>query len=207
MRITWLGHACFKLESGGYSVVIDPYEPDRVPGYGAVCAEVDAVYCSHGHGDHNYTQAVLIKDSGCSPMETATVHSFHDDKRGALRGENAIHIFSDGETRAVHLGDLGHLLTAAEAEVIGTPDVLMIPVGGFYTIGPEEAVKVIDRLQPRIVIPMHYRLGELGYGEIGELDAFLDKCAYAPVKRYGENYIDAAPDTPKQVAVLTFSRG
>ena len=206
MRITWLGHACFRLSSGGYSVVVDPYEPDRVPGYGSMTAEADAVYCSHGHGDHNYVQAVTLKDSGNTPMEAEKVPSFHDDRQGTLRGENTIHVFYDGETRAVHLGDLGHLLSPEQLKVIGKPDVLMIPVGGFFTIGPDDAVKVIDQLQPRVVIPMHYRLGDLGYDEIGLLDEFLDKCDYAPVVRYGGNSIDVVPSTPKQTAVLTFER-
>ncbi|MBQ8974693.1 MAG: MBL fold metallo-hydrolase, partial [Oscillospiraceae bacterium] len=149
MKITWLGHACWRIEDGGYSVVIDPFSPGSVPGYPDVSAAADAVYCSHDHGDHNCKAAVSIVDSGAYPFEVKTVPSWHDDKGGTLRGYNIIHIFDAGFMRVVHLGDLGHTLSDEQLSAIGTPDVLMIPVGGFYTIDAQTAKQTADRIGAR----------------------------------------------------------
>ena len=112
MTITWLGHACFALESGAYRIVTDPWR--EVPGFGEMKTEADAVYCSHGHYDHAATETVTLRNGGNSPFTVTEVSSFHDKVNGAKRGENAIRIFGAEGIRVAHLGDLGHLLDEAQ---------------------------------------------------------------------------------------------
>lgn len=203
MKIQWLGHACFRLESGGYAIVLDPYEDGRVPGLLPLRLHADAVYCSHGHGDHAYVEAVtLITDDKPSPFTVEMVDSFHDDAGGALRGANTIHVLQAGGVRVVHLGDLGAPLTAAQLAAIGRTDVLMIPIGGHYTIDAHTAKAVADALAPRVVLPMHYRSDAFGFDVIGTLDPFL--ALMDNVRHYDGDTIEITADTPPQTAVLTY---
>lgn len=172
MTITWLGHACFRLEQGDYSILIDPYE--GVEGYPDICAEANAVYCSHGHHDHNYTAGVTLLPSREDPFTVTEVASFHDEKGGALRGSNTIRVFEAGGVRVCHLGDLGHPLSTEQVSVIGPVDVLLVPVGGFYTVGAEEAKAVVRQLNPRCAVPMHYRHAPYGLANVGGVERFLD---------------------------------
>ena len=140
MNVKWLGHSCMKLSEGGWSAVCDPFAPGMVPGLSPIDETADAVYCSHEHGDHNFREAVRITDSGAPAMKVSEIETWHDDKNGTLRGNNTIRMFtSPSGIRAVHLGDLGCDLTEEQANALMSPDVLMIPVGGFFTIGPEQA--------------------------------------------------------------------
>ena len=113
MTLTWLGHACFLLESEDGRAVFDPYEPGSVPGLTLPDLAADMVLCSHGHHDHCH--AVGVRQSRMRPGFTVeTVHSFHDLEGGALRGENTIHIVTVEGKRIVHMGDIGHPLSAAQ---------------------------------------------------------------------------------------------
>lgn len=108
MKLTWLGHSCFKMESNGYTVILDPYEDDYVPGLAPVRETADAVFCSHEHKDHNARAVVTLKqDQTPSPFTITEIHTWHDEVQGAKRGENCIRIFDDGTYRVAHLGDLG----------------------------------------------------------------------------------------------------
>ena len=128
MRITWLGHSCFALQSGAYVLVVDPYTD--VPGCGPLQVEADAVYCSHDHFDHHYLPAVTLRQGGQSPFTVRTLDTWHDDRQGALRGKNLVHIFQAEGLRVVHLGDLGHLLSQEQARQIAGCDALLLPIGG-----------------------------------------------------------------------------
>lgn len=162
MRITWIGHSCFRIEENGYSIVIDPYEDGSVDGLGNVREEASAVLCTHEHGDHNFRQGVTVIPSGASPFSIETVDTFHDDARGAKRGLDRIYIISDGQTRVAHLGDLG--CHPDDCSRLQDLDVMLIPVGGFFTIDGIKAAEIVKELRPRIAIPMHYRSEEKGFG-------------------------------------------
>lgn len=128
MTITWLGHACFCIEEDGYRLVIDPYT--GVEGYPDIHTEAHAVYCSHGHFDHNFTQGVTLLPERACPFSVQEIPAFHDDQGGALRGSVTIRVFSANGVRVCHLGDLGHRLSEEQAAAIGPLDVLLVPVGG-----------------------------------------------------------------------------
>ena len=169
----WYGHSCFRLDFGeGGSVIFDPYARGSVPGVELPPKpEADLVLCSHGHGDHNASDRVLI--TGKKPaFALHFLDTFHDPEGGRLRGPDRIAIVEYGGFRAAHLGDLGCALTAAQKAALSGLDLLLIPVGGHFTIGPEEAKAVLDQLQPRIAVPMHYRRGAMGFNVIRELEDF-----------------------------------
>ena len=119
MKLTWLGHACFLLEEDGYRIVLDPYT--GVAGYPPLHIQAHAVFCSHGHFDHHATDCVELLPERESPFTVREVETFHDDRGGALRGTNTIRIFTAGGLSAVHLGDLGHQLTAEQAAAVDVP--------------------------------------------------------------------------------------
>jgi len=204
MRILWHGHACFTVEQEGYRVVFDPFADDTVPGYKNLSLEAEAVFCTHGHSDHNAVDRVSLTGGKESPFEVEEIAVYHDEEKGALRGENRIYILKTGDVKVCHMGDLGHELSAEQYEKIGCPDVLMIPVGGHFTIDGKTAAAIAEKLGARVVIPMHYRNGELGYGLISEINPFLDEIAPEKIKKYDSNSIEVLPETEAQVAVLTY---
>ena len=164
MKIEYLGHSCFKLtESTGTSIVCDPYS-DEI-GYAMRKVSADAVTVSHGHYDHNAVQNVdgapiLIdggQNNGLAGVEINSIKSFHDTLRGKKRGDNVIFKFRMDGIDVCHLGDLGEKCSSDLIETLLPVDVLLIPVGGTYTIDAEMAKEYVDRIMPDIVIPMHYR--------------------------------------------------
>ncbi|WP_369283907.1 MBL fold metallo-hydrolase [Oscillibacter sp. GMB15532] len=171
MTVTWLGHACFLLEQDGYRIVVDPYT--GVPGYPALELEAHEVYCSHGHFDHSYTDGVRLLSGRESPFSVEEIPSFHDGEGGALRGENTIRVFSAGNIRVCHLGDLGHLLSEKQAEAIDRCNVLLVPVGGTFTVNAAGAKAVCETLRPRTVVPMHYRHAPFGLEKVSGVEDFL----------------------------------
>ncbi|HKX17374.1 MAG TPA: MBL fold metallo-hydrolase [bacterium] len=186
MQITYLGHATFLLSSDGTKILIDPY--DEKVGYPIPAVDADAVLVSHEHGDH--TNVAMAKGKppvvrGLSdgdwrtivkqPIGKVTVSSvptYHDDTQGSQRGRNTVFIIEGEGLRIVHLADLGHLLDNAQTTAIGHPDVVMIPVGGHFTIDAAQAKQVLDQIQPRVVIPMHYKTEVNAGWPIGPLDNF-----------------------------------
>ncbi|MBR6951442.1 MAG: MBL fold metallo-hydrolase [Oscillospiraceae bacterium] len=204
MKLIWHGHACFQIEEDGWSVVCDPYAPGYVPGLRELSVTADDVFCSHGHDDHNYVQAVTLNGTGDRRFSVTAVDCWHDDAGGALRGPNRIHVFDlPSGLRAVHLGDLGHRLSEEQAAAIGTPDVLMIPVGGFFTIGPEDARAVCDQLKPRVIVPMHFRGRSFGFDVIGPAEDFTALFPAERVFRPDSCELEVGPDSPSGVFVLT----
>lgn len=181
MKIEWLGHSSFKLtESTGVSLVTDPFNAEEV-GISFPEIEADIVTVSHDHFDHNCTGAVkeykmLVNtpgDHGVDGVDIFGFKSYHDDKKGLLRGKNVVFRIRMDGVEVCHLGDIGEELSPMLAELIGSINVLLIPVGGRYTIDAAEAKEYVDRLMPDVVIPMHYMMD--GYRtQFDELDEFLD---------------------------------
>lgn len=202
MIITWIGHSCFKLETKGYTIITDPYEDGSVPGLKDVRETANLVLCSHEHFDHNGRSAVKIIGSENPPVSVTKIETWHDEVRGAKRGANTIYILDDGETRLAHLGDLGCELEPEQIEQLKGIDVLLVPVGGFYTINAEQAADLIQKLHPRKVIPMHYRSTENGFGfdVISDICEFIQRMENVTVLQESSIDTAACPDT--QVIVL-----
>ena len=175
MKITWIGHSCFLIEKDNFKIVIDPYEPESVPGIKEVKETANMVLCSHEHHDHNYRQGITLTCDHNNPFSIKQIHTYHDDVQGAKRGTNIIHIIDDGKQKIAHMGDLGCMIDADMIEQLQNIDILLIPVGGFYTIDGNQAAKITKILQPRIVVPMHYRddLVPFGFNVIDTVDTFI----------------------------------
>ncbi len=172
MKITWYGHSCFLVETGSGSAVLDPYAPGSVPGLKLPALEADLVLCSHEHSDHNYRQGVALSGKAAA-LRVEKIKSFHDKMHGVLRGPNTIHVLEAEGLRLAHLGDLGHMLSEEQLAALGRVDILLIPVGGHFTIGPDTAAELAEKLQPAITVPMHYRGEGFGYAVIGPVEDFL----------------------------------
>ena len=201
MKLTWLGHSCFKVESGGYEIVLDPYEDGSVPGYPPVREEADAVLCSHEHADHGARHRVALRQGRKATISVEEIHTWHDDARGAKRGPNTIHILDDGVCRIAHLGDLGCDLMPEQKEQLKGLTALLIPVGGFFTIDAVQAKRLAEELQPIVIVPMHYRGEGFGYDVIGPLSAYTDLCS--DVVFYPSRTLELSPGMKRQTAVLT----
>ncbi|KXK08835.1 MAG: metal-dependent hydrolase [Microgenomates bacterium OLB22] len=182
MEIRYLGHSAFLLKGKTASLITDPFDPDKVGLPWPKSTSASIVTISHHHTDHNRSDLVegnplvidLPGEYEKSGIRINGIESFHDAANGAERGTNTIfHIEYEGLT-IVHCGDLGHQLDDDTLEQIGTVDILLIPVGGHYTIGPEEAVKVARAIDPRIIIPMHYGHPDLKLSKATELSSVQD---------------------------------
>ena len=169
MKIEYLGHSCFRLDE---VLVIDPYKDGSVPGLAPLRATAVKVICSHEHADHSGRECIELVDGACD-FEIREVPSFHDDKGGTLRGPNTIFVITSatGE-KLVHLGDLGHFPNDEQLKAISDADYLLIPVGGYYTIDAETAVRICEAARPKNIIPMHYRTAVSGYPELALVDKF-----------------------------------
>jgi L-ascorbate metabolism protein UlaG (beta-lactamase superfamily) len=184
MKIKWYGHSAFHITTdSGVRIIIDPYEPGAFGGaiaYGRITDEADIVLTSHEHHDHNYTKDikgkfVRIKDEGQYEEKGVTIRAiptYHDPSKGKERGKNLIFVISADDLVIAHLGDLGHTLDGGAVEKIGKTDVLLLPVGGFYTIDAQEATKVMDAIKPAITIPMHFKTEKCGL-PISSVDEFI----------------------------------
>lgn len=168
MNITYIGHACFAIESNGYKVVVDPYEAGSVPGFNPIDEEADLVLCSHQHFDHNAASEIKLRAGSENPFTITVIDTYHDECHGEKRGPNKIHIFDDGESKVAHLGDLGCDinvdLTEDERAMLTGLDAIMVPIGGTYTIDAKAATELIKQLGPKIAIPMHYRSNNFQFG-------------------------------------------
>ena len=181
MEVTWYGHAAFLITTGqGIKIITDPYKPGGGISYKAIPDEADIVTVSHEHDDHNYVEGLpgkpqVIKGAGRHEVKGVVIEgftSYHDDAGGSQRGHNTIFTFDADGIRTCHLGDLGHFLSDQEVQQIGHVDVLCIPVGGFFTIGPQEATTVADQLQPKLTFPMHVKTEKCAL-PIEPVNAFL----------------------------------
>ena len=163
MEITWYGQSCFRLRDRLATVITDPY--DKGIGYTLPRVRADIVTVSHDHPDHNYVKGVKGQPKiivGPGEYEVGGVFitgipTFHDRKKGASRGRNTVFLFDFEGLTVCHLGDLGHVPTQSQVEALSDIDVLLIPVGAVSTINAAQAAEVISLLEPRLVIPMHYK--------------------------------------------------
>lgn len=165
MIFTCIGHAKFLIElENGLRIVTDPY--DATCGYPVTSVKADVVLVSHGHHDHSAVDTIpgapcVIDASGeydlGDGVSVIAVEAFHDDAEGTKRGRTLLFSIRAEGLNVLHLGDLGHIPTAAQAEALGTADVLMIPVGGFFTIDAAQAKATAELLQARVILPMHYK--------------------------------------------------
>lgn len=181
MKIKYLGHSAFVITSDtGVKIITDPYETSPALTYGEITESADVVTVSHGHTDHSNVTAVKgnpevvrrVGRSRAKGIEFKGIAGYHDDAGGRVRGNNVIFCFELDGIKVCHLGDLGHQLDDKQLAEIGSVDILLIPVGGFYTINAQAATKVCDRLKPKIIIPMHYRTAK-GFPEISGVDEFI----------------------------------
>ncbi len=163
MEITWYGHSCFRLRGKEGTVVTDPF--DKSVGYSLPRITADVVTISHDHPGHNNATAVkgdpyVITGPGEYEVRGIFIFgisTFHDKRKGRDRGVNVAYLIEMEDISICHLGDLGHVLTQSEAELLSEVDVLLIPVGGISTLTPAAAAEVINLIEPRLVIPMHYK--------------------------------------------------
>lgn len=199
MKLIWNGHACFSLECKDGVIVFDPFEDGSVPGIRNLDLSADLVLCSHEHHDHNARSKVTLSNTNKN-FNITTIDCFHDDMNGTLRGKNKIHKITTEDQSVVHLGDLGHILD--NIDEIKNCDVLLIPVGGHYTIDSNTAKQLIDLIQPRITIPMHYRTDEFGFDVISHLNEFTK--LYPNIIYHNSNTLEITKETPKQIIVLTY---
>jgi L-ascorbate metabolism protein UlaG (beta-lactamase superfamily) len=178
MEISYLGHSSFRIKTKTGTVVTDPFSSEMV-GLKFPKTEADIVTVSHQHKDHNFTELVegeplVISQPGEYEAKGISVFgypSFHDQSQGKERGENTIFVIEAEGLRVCHLGDLGALPSAGTMEEIIGTDVLMVPVGGKYTLGSEGAVEAVNQIEPSYVLPMHFRTPALP--ELAEVEAFL----------------------------------
>ena len=184
MQIIWRGQSCFEMlssqgKNNHVNIVVDPF--DEATGLRVPKLEADILLVTHNHHDHNNVKAVagnpfLIQGPGEYEVKGVYVQgidSFHDASQGKERGQNTIYTIEVEDLRICHLGDLGQKeLTPEQVEKIGEVDILMVPVGGVYTISAKEAVKIMSQIEPNIVIPMHYQIPKLKI-KLEGLDKFL----------------------------------
>lgn len=211
MEITFIGHACFKIKGKTATIVTDPYNPKKT-GYKRPKLQADIVLMSHEHDDHNYVSGVsdhslVVTTAG--EYETKGVYiegipTLHDDQSGAERGKNIMYqIHIDGLT-VLHMGDLGHELSKETLEKLVAIDVLLIPVGGTYTIDAKTAIKVISSIEPGIVIPMHYqtkKVTELSK-ELASVDKFLDEMGVEKITEIDKLKVSGKSEIPEETQVI-----
>jgi L-ascorbate metabolism protein UlaG (beta-lactamase superfamily) len=191
-KVRWYGQSFFQIETpGGKKIVTDPHQ---IPAFGRHVVSADIVTLSHNHNDHNVLDVVEnhkaarvfhglkeVKgridwekiDEKVGSIKVRTVPSYHDNENGFTRGKNAIFLIEADGLTFCHLGDLGHDLNDEQVKLIGKVDVLMVPIGGTYTINGEVAKKLVEKLKPRLfVLPMHY--GVPNYDDLNGPEEFLD---------------------------------
>lgn len=186
MIITWYGQACFKIQSGDKTLVLDPFA--KSIGLTPPSIQADIVFVTHEHSDHSNIKAIkgdyfFINGPGeyeVKGVKARGIMGFHDNEKGAKRGPNTLYLIEIEGFRILHCGDFGQdSLDDKQLEEIGRVDILMIPVGGFFTIDAKQAVGIINQIEPKIVIPMHYKISKLTITQLESVDNFL--------KEFGED--------------------
>jgi L-ascorbate metabolism protein UlaG (beta-lactamase superfamily) len=215
MFITYLGHSCFKFQDKtgpeGVTVITDPFNKNiglKEPHF-----EADIVTVSHNHDDHNNVAALrgqpfIIDSAGEYDIKDISIEgidSYHDNSEGKERGKNIIYRFNIDDLLVVHLGDLGQKqLDTKQLEKLEGTDILLIPVGGKFTLDAKMAVEIIAQIEPRIVIPMHYKVKDLKL-DIDGLDKFVKEFGVKP--REEEKLKISKKDLPAEdmeLVVLSF---
>jgi L-ascorbate metabolism protein UlaG (beta-lactamase superfamily) len=217
-KLTWYGQSCFLLETAaGTRIVMDPI-PKGIGYELPQGLKADVVTISHEHFDHNNLGFVTGKarvirgltadkkgwarvDEKVKDVSIRSVGVYHDGERGAARGLDTVFIFEVGGVRIAHLGDLGHVLNDDQLAAIGAVDVLLVPVGGKFTIDALKATRVVEQLRPRImVIPMHYKTNAVTIKELEPLAPFVDR--KQNVRHEPSNTIALSPMKPRPAAEI-----
>ncbi len=206
MILTWLGHSCFKLQdkigTDGVTVVTDPF--GKRFGLKLPNCEADIVTVSHDHEDHNNVSALrgnpfVINCAGEYDIKNVLIEgvdSFHDADNGSERGGNLIFRLEIDDISVVHLGDLGQPLDSGQLEKLAGTDILLIPVGGKYTLDAKKAVEVIAQIEPRIIVPMHYQTDDLKIDGLDGVDKFIKEIGLTP--SYEEKLKISKKDLPAE---------
>lgn len=180
--VEWFGHACFRVRGKTKTLMFDPFKGIGLP---EPKVKADIVLCSHGHQDHNNTKPVTHEKSVVMEAFSGTrqidnisikgVATFHDESEGSERGRNCAYAVRFEDVAFCHLGDLGHELSSSQTNEIGSVDVLFLPVGGFFTIDPRQARRVMESLKPRVAVPMHYKAPGMSamYNALSRVEDFL----------------------------------
>jgi len=216
MEIKWFGQSCFELKGDKATLVIDPFE-DKI-GLKLPKLTADIVAVTHDHFDHNNVKAVsgdpfVITDPGeyeVKGISVSGIPTFHDEKGGQERGENTVYIIEVDGIRICHLGDLGHNLSDAQADMVDGVDILLIPVGGEYTIDAKKASEVTEQIEPRVVIPMHYQVqGLAGVKGLAKVDDFLSEMGVKDINKKDLLKVkkDKLPQDKTEVVVLKVNSG
>lgn len=214
MKIRWLGHSCFLITAAsGRTLLTDPFDTSAYPGqllFDDIDESPDVVTVSHGHADHNNVAGLAgepVVVTGHDAREEAGfairgVSSFHDSEGGARRGGNTIYLISADGLTVCHMGDIGHELEAAQVAEVGSVDVLLVPVGGNFTVDAAGATAICEALKPAVAIPMHFRNDKCLFAVDG-VDGFL--AGKPGVERPGTSELELTKETlpagPK-IAVL-----
>jgi len=213
MEISYLGHSSFKIKTKTATVITDPFDPDMV-GLKFSPNEAEIVTVSHAHKDHNAVEKVsgikkIVEGPGEYEINGVSIiglSSFHDSKKGEERGKNTIYVFEAEGLRLVHLGDLGHTLSDDLIGEIGAVDVLMIPVGGIFTIGPKEAAEIASKIDPYFILPMHYKVPEMKveFTELEPVETFIKETGMTVenLPKLTIKHEDIIPDQSTKVIVL-----
>ncbi len=211
MRIRWHGHSCFEIENEKV-VVTDPHDGKSI-GIRSPNVKGDIVLVSHDHFDHNAVRLIekgetkVIREPGehqINDIEIRGIKTYHDEEDGKKRGENIVYIFKTDGLSFCHLGDLGHELSGDLIEKIKPIDFLFIPVGGTFTVGPEEAANIVDEIEPAIAVPMHFKVGGLSL-DIKNVQPFLDKYPDEKIHKVGVELDFLKTDLPEETEVWVFS--
>jgi len=210
LKIRWHGHSCFEI-TDDVTLVTDPHDGKSI-GIHTPSVAGDIILVSHDHYDHNSVKTVekegskVIRDMrkrDILNVEIKGIGSFHDEYHGEKRGSNIMFRFVMDGITFCHMGDLGHDLDDGTVQKVGNVDILFIPVGGTFTIDAKQAWKVIKNVKPKIVIPMHYKIGGLSL-PIAGLDPFLEESDYKILKVGNEIDIEKE-DLPEEPEVWTFT--
>ncbi len=210
VKVTWLGHSQFLFEDGQVALLTDPY--GEGVGYQLPSVAADIVLVSHGHHDHNNFARVggdpeVLEDARVSRTVKGIpingIETAHDDKDGAERGANWVFLWEMQGIKFVHMGDIGHKPSSLQAAAIGRPDVLFLPVGGVYTVDGAGAAQVAEALQPKLVIPMHYKTPDclIPFDEVEDFTRHFSR-----IERAGKQPIWLRKETlPEDLLVLVMN--
>ncbi|MCX6653002.1 MAG: MBL fold metallo-hydrolase [Methanomassiliicoccales archaeon] len=210
MKIIWHGHSCFEV-SDKVTVVIDPHDGKSL-GIKTPSVRADVLLISHDHFDHNCSRIVkgdfvTMREPGKKELKGIKVlglSAYHDDAEGTKRGKVTLFRFDIGGIRFCHCGDLGQDLGDQQVQALGKVDVLFVPVGGVFTLDGEGAQRLVDRLQPKVVVPMHFRIGGLSLS-IQTVDGFLAGVPENRVRRVGNEVDLEKEDLPEDTEYWVFS--
>ena len=212
MKISWMGHSCFLLETEkGIKIITDPYESGSYSGavgYSPINVGADIVTVSHEHADHNYIQefktANIVNKQGSitvKDIEIKGILSYHDEQKGKLRGQNIIFIINTDSLKIVHFGDLG--TKDIDVAMFKNIDIALLPIGGTFTLDAKGASEFLEKITPKITIPMHFKTPKLAFG-IDGVDKFLAGKEHEKV-----DTLEVSPQTInsfKKIVVLNYQR-